>query len=142
MNLRLMFYAAMALLISISAFAQTKAETTQLSQATDYDARLEASATQIQTGIQALETQLSAASPEDRPALDRQIVALKKQGEIDRLHILLDWANAEGDAARASEIQAALSNWNMQAEHKRLPELSKGARAADDAALKTSTTSK
>jgi hypothetical protein len=142
MNLRLMLYAVMALLLSVSAFAQTKAESATPSNTTDYRARLEASSTQIQTGIQALETQLAAAAPEDRPAFDRQIIAMKKQGEISRLQILLEWANAEGDAAKVSEVQTALTNLTTPVESKRLPELEKGPRAPADAALKTSTTGK
>jgi biopolymer transport protein ExbD len=76
-----------------------------------YDVQLQELATNVQTQIQAIEAQIAAAQPQDREALQRQIADVKKQGEINRLEIMLQAARDKGDAARVTEIQQALENW-------------------------------
>jgi multidrug resistance efflux pump len=108
MKFRAIIFVALALILVSAAFAQQKTEASKVPQG-DFRARLEASEAQIQTSISSLEAQLSSAESADADALQRQIIDLKHQGEIDRLHILLEWAGSTGDAARVAEIQNALN---------------------------------
>lgn len=137
MNLRVLLYAAMAVLLAVSAMAQTKSGPANPATGTDYRTRLETNSAETQAEISALETELASAESRDHESLERQLIELKRQGEIRRLTILLEWANAEGDASRAAELQMALANWTTPAAAKPLPENAKSARAATGADLKT-----
>jgi len=147
MNMRVIVCcAAIAMVLSSSAIAQTKAvEAPKNTVATDYHARLEASATQLQTRIGVLEAQLADPNTKDRESIERQIVEMKRQGEIDRLQILLDWARAQGDASRVEEIQQVLNQWQNPPQPQHLPEAVKGVgspRASNDKVPDNSNSSK
>ena len=92
---------------------------------TDYQAQLQALSTTVEGQVSALEAEVAAAQPQDREELQRQIVETKKQGEISRLEILLQWAQERGDAARVAEIQTALDNWRNPPQPQQLPQIEK-----------------
>jgi len=104
---RMVLCVSIALILSAVAFAQDAAPTAK---ATDDSAPLQALEQETQLQIQALETQLAAA-PQDAEAVQKQIADLKFQYEIQRLNILLEQAQAQGDEPRAAEIRRALDNW-------------------------------
>lgn len=83
--------------------------------------QVEALQAATQAQVDAVTLQLDAAGPAERESLERRIVELKRQGEIERLTLLLSAAQAEGEAARIAEIQAALAQWTHPPETQILP---------------------
>jgi hypothetical protein len=129
MFMRVFSFVMAALLLTTLCFGQTATAPTDPSRA-DYQARLDQAATTVHTQIATLETQLTAAkTAAAQDDLQRQIQDMKRQGEIQRLEILLEWAQAKGDAARATEIEQALNNWRNPPQPQVLPQLEKGAAA-------------
>jgi uncharacterized protein YecA (UPF0149 family) len=110
----------MLALIVPSQAAQETAKT-----ASDFQSHIQSLETETQMQIAALETQISKADGQNREQTDRQIMEVKRQAEISRLNILLDWAHAEGDEARAAEIVQALSHWLNPPQTQQLPTVSR-----------------
>jgi hypothetical protein len=90
--------------------AQQKADAVKSSQALTYQARIEANEVNVQSQIRSLEEQLSTADTQERESIEQQVVELKRQGEIQRLQLLLSWAKADADADRIREIETALDH--------------------------------
>jgi hypothetical protein len=97
-------------------FAQAKTDA-----AADFAQRMAESQTQIQTAIQSLELQLASAGADDQEKIQQQIISLKRDGEIQRLTILLEQANLTGDMSRAQEISRALSFYQNPPQVQTLP---------------------
>lgn len=66
------------------------------------------SETQAQTALLAKQAETN---PTQRELFEKQIIHLKKQAEINRLEILLEWAEAEGNSNKAAEIRRSLEQW-------------------------------
>jgi hypothetical protein len=92
---------------------------------TDYKAQLQNLEQQTQDAVKALDEQAASQDPESRQAIQLQIQELKRQGEINRLSILLEWANTDGDQARALEIQQALNQWQNPPQTHQLPTITR-----------------
>jgi hypothetical protein len=119
MKLRVIGCVALLLAVSLVSFGQTAA-TPKLTRA-EYQAQLLNVEQFNQRQVQALQTQVEAAQPQDREALQRQIQNMKREGEIQRLGILLKWAKDEGDAARVAEVEKALDLWVNPPQPRDLP---------------------
>jgi hypothetical protein len=77
-----------------------------------FKARLQNLSETAQAQVVALDDQVASALDENAKAdLEQKIEALKRQTEIQRLQILLEWAQAAGDETRANEVQTALNMW-------------------------------
>ena len=132
MSLRVMVFALTCMIVSAMSYGQVARQQVQ-AEKTDYQAQLQTAATDEQAQIQALEAQIASASPTDQENLERQIADTKRQGEIHRLEILLNWANSVGDVARAQEVSQALENWrNPPQPPQNLPQLPKGEERASN----------
>jgi hypothetical protein len=80
--------------------------------ADEYKARLQNLANTAQTQVLALEDKIAATTDETvKEDMEHQIMDLKRQSEIQRLQVLLEWAQASGDEARIADVQTALNNW-------------------------------
>jgi hypothetical protein len=124
MSRKVLAIVSLLLVTSGLCFGQiTKAQTP--SARTDYQAQLQQLSTTVQSHVQSLETQLTAATPAQRDELQRQIVQTKRQGEISRLEILLQWARERGDTAKITEIEDALENWRNPPQTQSLPQIEK-----------------
>ncbi len=77
-----------------------------------------------QAHIDALLMQMEGLEPAQKQELERQIVDLKQQGEIDRLTLLLESAQAADDANRVADIQKALDFWKNPPQTQILPQIS------------------
>jgi hypothetical protein len=131
MSLRAVILALIVLTVTALSYGQAARQQASLTKA-DFQAQLQTLANDEQTQIQALETQIAAAAPAEQDNLQRQIAETKRQGEIHRLEILLNWANSEGDQARAAEVSQALENWRTPPQPQNLPQLPKGAERASN----------
>ena len=80
-------------------------------QRAEFETRIEANKLETQSKIAVLEAGLDALGADDQTDLQRQITELKRQSEIARLNILLDWATMEEDQERIAEVEGALQNW-------------------------------
>jgi hypothetical protein len=107
------------LLFVMTALSQDTKE--QAQKAIDYKAQLQSLEQETQLQIKTLSEQLESAELKDRETLDKQIIDIKHNAEIQRLTILLDWAKAEGDQARIAEVQKALDNWVNPPQPQQLP---------------------
>ena len=136
----LAFVSAVVLLASLS-FAEGAKAPVQVSR-TDYQTQIQDVSASTQAHVQALEAQVASAPPEQREALQRQIADTKRQGEISRLEILLNWAREKGDAARVTEIEQALNNWQNPPQPQQLPQIEKPASVPTENSATTPTTSK
>ncbi|HEY3296432.1 MAG TPA: hypothetical protein VGL38_13470 [bacterium] len=118
---------ALGMLCSFS-FAQTaKAQAT--TPRADYQAQIQDLSASTKAQIEALEAQIATATPQHQDELQLQIAETKRQGEISRLEILLQWAQDKGDAARVAEIEQALNNWRNPPQPQALPQIEKHAPA-------------
>jgi hypothetical protein len=130
MSLRVVVFTLALLSLSALSFGQA-ARQPQTSRA-DYSAQLQALAADVSAQIQALETQAAAATPAQQESFQRQIGEVKRQGEIHRLEVLLEWAQTVGDQARVSEVEQALENWRNPPQPTNLPQIPKGSERADN----------
>jgi hypothetical protein len=99
-----------------------------------------------QAQIDALTMQMNNLEPEAKAEVEKQIVELKRQTEVQRLTWLRDAAQAAGSAEKVAEIQKALEYWlNPPATHL-LPQVSgaktQDSKASTSAAKKVTTTPK
>jgi hypothetical protein len=115
MRLSMMLITMCAMSLPWLALGQTTATMT------DYQARIQIAAQETQAQIATLETQVAGSKTIDREALEQRIVEVKKQGEITRLTILLEWAQSSGNSAKVEEIQRALDQWTNPPQPKDLP---------------------
>ena len=77
-----------------------------------------------QDQVAALTVQMEAAKEEGASEkLAKEAMEIKLQGEIQRLEIILEWAQAEGDEARIAEVQEALYNLVNPPPPVKLPEI-------------------
>ncbi|MFZ5434679.1 MAG: hypothetical protein ACOZB3_13010 [Calditrichota bacterium] len=117
--IRLLLVCAATLWTILPLMAQEK------STATDYSIRIASVETETQARIEALASEIENTDPATRDAVGRQIEQLKREGEIRRLEILLEWAQTDGDARRISEAEHALNQWRNPPQTQELPELPK-----------------
>lgn len=76
-----------------------------------YETRLAELEKATQDQVASLSEQMAATKDEaSNEKLASQAMEIKLQGEIQRLEILLEWAQAEGDEARIGEVQEALDH--------------------------------
>ncbi|MBU0509076.1 hypothetical protein KKH27_09610 [bacterium] len=103
---------------------------------TDFQARIVEAEANTHLQIEALTAGMETLDPAQREALDRQCVEIKRQGEIQRLEILLEWAQAEGDEVKVTEVRQALETWRNPPEGQVLPQIPRdetpGARTNDN----------
>ena len=101
-----LFSVAMMALVTFAFAAPTSVDAEQ------FKARLQNLNATAQAQVAALDELAAAATDESAKAdLEHQVMALKRQTEIQRLQILLEWAQAAGDEVRVAEVQTALNNW-------------------------------
>jgi hypothetical protein len=107
-----------------------------------YQAQLQSLDEETQAQIQALEQQILATDGPEREGLELKIAEVKRQCEIQRLEILLEQAQTEGDEARVAEIRSALDHWLNPPEPQNLPEISGAKSGAQSPSEKPRTISK
>jgi hypothetical protein len=130
MSLRVVIVSLAILALTVLSYGQAARQ----SQAplADYSAQLQAASSDVAARIQALEAQAASSQPAEQESIQRQIAETKRQGEIQRLKILLEWAQSTGDQARTGEIEQALNNWRNPPQPTNLPQLPKGSERADN----------
>lgn len=77
----------------------------------------------VQAQIDALTVQMKDLDPAQKADAEAQIVEIKRQGEVQRLTLLLESAQAAGDANRVAKIQNALNHWQNPPQTEILPQI-------------------
>ncbi|MBU0692270.1 hypothetical protein KKC97_13395 [bacterium] len=91
--------------VLLSAFTVLSAEPNSTELAQVFEKRLEVLRTETQHQIELIEAQLSECSAKEVEAFEKQIIAIKQDATISRLEILLEWAAANNDTERETEIR-------------------------------------
>lgn len=88
-----------------------------------YMERIEDLRNLTQQTVSQLSQQAATVSGSELAAIEASIADVKRQGEISRLRILLEWAQADGDVARAAEVQQVLDQRLNPAQPQQLPQV-------------------
>ena len=96
--------------------------------AQEYQSRLEALKSNTQSQVATLSEEAAATTDvAQQEKIAARIIELKRQSEIERLQILLEWAEADADEARIIEIQEALTQLVNPPQPQALPQIERDA---------------
>jgi len=128
--MRKMLLCLVAVALAVPVWAQQAEKSAQATQ--DFQTRINAVEAETQAQVEALAAQANDPDPAVRQQVDKRIEGLKQQGEIRRLEILLEQAQAEGDNDKAAEVQQALDMWRNPPQTKSLPLVPRDAAPASE----------
>ncbi len=113
-------------LVAVFAIASGSfADQTKQVKASDFTARMEVLKNETREQISTLEEQMASLTATEQESVQAQIMDLKRNAEISRLEILLEWARAENNDEKILEVEQALNNWLNPQVQKNLPEISR-----------------
>lgn len=136
----LIFRMLMAALCLATMLAYATAAPTTVN-ADEYKIRLDEVSSVSQAQVAELSEKVETAeSGAQRDDFQRQIEDVKRQAEIQRLNILLEWAEAEGDVERIAEVRSALDQLMNPPQPQVLPEVEKHVIPETDNSSKSETT--
>jgi hypothetical protein len=88
-----------------------------------FEARIQAVKQSANEQIKSLVARTETVSPEKQEALQSQVQEIKKATEIERLQILLEWAQIEADQEKIAEIEGVLTQLLYPTAEQKLPEI-------------------
>ena len=136
----LIFRMLMAALCLATMLAYATAAPTTVN-ADEYKIRLDEVSSVSQAQVAELSEKVETAeSGAQRDDFQRQIEDVKRQAEIQRLNILLEWAEAEGDVERIAEVRSSLDQLMNPPQPQVLPEVDKHVIPETDNSSKSETT--
>ncbi len=113
-------------LLSVLSLVSLAFSAPALVNADEFKARIVNLNAAAQAQVAELDAQVQAATDDAaRSNLEQQIQDAKFQTEAQRLQILLEWAQAEGNEARVAEVQTALDRWLNPPQPQTLPQVEK-----------------
>lgn len=111
-------------LLSVLGFVSLAVSALDPASADEFKARIVNLNAAAQAQVAELDAQVQATTDDAaRANLEEQLREAKFQAEAQRLQILLEWAQAEGDEARVAEVQTALDRWLNPPQPQQLPQV-------------------
>lgn len=105
-----------------------------------FEARIQAVKQSAVEQIKVLTADIEKLATKEQTALQLQVMEIKKTVEVERLQILLEWAQVEADQEKISEIESALAQLLYPTPEQTLPEISGDKELAPNQVPATETT--